>query len=140
MAARALQTLQESDLERLFFRFPAQRSEQPLKFRSMGQIACLVMVAEDKSPKLSQFLRIRILVNAVDRRNAAILKFKRDRFISREHKLLDQLMRLIVFDAFHPNRSPILVEDHFHFRKIEIERAAFESSPPEQRRQLPGRV
>ena len=70
----------------------------------MGQIAGLVIVAEHEFPVLGQFLRLGILVHAVDRGNEPVLQFKRDRFVRREHEFLDQLMRLIVFDPLQPDR------------------------------------
>ena len=108
---RAFQTFQEPDLERLFFRFAASEASNRCNSAAIGQIADLVIVAENQLPIFRQFFRIGIFVNAVDRRDEAILQFTRDRFVRREHELLDQLMRFVVLDPLEPDRLAFLVED-----------------------------
>ena len=67
---RALQTFQKSDLERLFLRFAGERSEEPLQFRAIRQVAGLVIVAEHQLAIFGQLVRLRIFVHAIDRGNA----------------------------------------------------------------------
>ena len=79
-------------------------------------------------------------MNTVDRRNGALFQFPRDRFIRGQHTFLDQLVRFVILDTLQLDRLAVLVQAHLYFWKIEIERAVFESFPPQQRRQFPGSV
>ena len=135
-----LQTFQEADLQRLLLRFASERGQQALQFRSLGQIADLVAVAEDQLPIFRQLLRIGIFVDAINGWNEPVLQLARDGFIRREHELLDQLMGLVVLDPLELDRLALRVEPHFHFRKIEIERALLETVLAQERRHFPGDV
>ena len=70
--ARALEALQQADLERLLLRLAARRGEQPLQLaRGCVRSPDLVTVAQDELAIFRQLVRIGIFVDAVDRRDAA---------------------------------------------------------------------
>src|SRR5438477_7407555 len=73
--ARSFQTFEKADLERLFFRLAGQRSEQPLEFRAVCQVAGLVIVAEHELTIFGQFVRLGILVYAIDGGDGSVLEF-----------------------------------------------------------------
>ena len=50
-----------------------------------------------------------------------------DRFVRREHELLDQLMRFIVLNALQFYRFARWIDIYLHLWKIEIERAVLET-------------
>ena len=80
-------------------------------------------------------------MNAINRRHEPILQLARNRFVGREHEFLDQLMRFVVLDSLETQRaSGLFVDDHFHFRKIEVERAVGETAPAQNRGEIPGGV
>jgi hypothetical protein len=131
--ARALQTFQQPDLERLLLRFAAQRSEQPLQFPSLASGRRPCNCNSDELAIFRQLFRVGIFVDAIDRRDEPVLQLARDRFVRREHEFLDQLMRLVVLDPLEPDRLAPFVEPHFHFREIEVERAVLENAAAEER-------
>jgi hypothetical protein len=79
-------------------------------------------------------------VNSIDRWDGTVFQFARDRLVRREHELLDQLMRLVVLYPLHRDRLAFGVQPHFHFRKIEIERALLKTLLAQKRRQFPSHV
>src|SRR4030095_6354486 len=119
--ARALQAFEQTNFQRLLFWLAADRSEKALDFLSMRQIADLVTETQNKLAIFAELFRIRIFVNAVDRRNRAMPELTPNRFIRREHEFFDQLMRFVVLDPFEPDRLVVGIVINFHFREIEIE-------------------
>src|SRR5947208_14554884 len=71
--ARAFQTFEQTNFQRLLFRFPAKRSEQTLELGAMRKIADLVVKTEHELAIFRQLLRVWIFVDTVDRWNAARL-------------------------------------------------------------------
>ena len=90
----------------------------------MRQVAGIKSVTHHELAILGQFLRVGILVDTINRRYKPVLQLGRDRFIGGQHELLDQLMGLVVLDPLEPERSAgFSIDDDFHFREIEVERA-----------------
>ena len=83
------------------------------------------------------FRGVGIFVDAVNGRDLAVPHFLRDRFIGREHKFLDELMRFVVFDALEFHRFAVRIDMHLYLRKIEIERAMLEPFSTEKRGKIP---
>ena len=79
-------------------------------------------------------------MNAINRRDESVFQFAGNGFIRRQHEFLDQLMGLVVFDPFEPNRSAFRVQPHFHLWEIKIERALLETLLAQERGQFPGDV
>ena len=79
-------------------------------------------------------------MDAIDRGDGPVLELARDGFVGREHEFFDQLVRFIVLDAFEEDRLALLVQPHFHFGKIEIERTLFETFLAQEGGQFPGHV
>src|SRR5438876_221630 len=63
---RPLQALEQANLERLLFRFAADRSEKTLHFFAIRKIAYLVTETQNKLSVFAKLLRVWILVNAVN--------------------------------------------------------------------------
>ena len=68
----ALQTFQQPDLERMFFRRPANQIEQALHLATMGKITNAHPMGQDEFSKFGQPFWIRVFVHTINRRNAAI--------------------------------------------------------------------
>src|SRR5581483_2425372 len=58
----------------------------------------------------------------------------------RQHEFLNELVRLVVLDAFQFHRITLLVEPHFCLREIEIQGTLLESPAAQQGSELPGKV
>src|SRR5438132_13244970 len=64
--ARAFQAFQQTDFERLLFRFATNRGKQTLYLTAMRQIAYLVVKTEHELTILRQFVRVGVFVDAID--------------------------------------------------------------------------
>src|SRR5437879_12194664 len=124
---RPLQTFEQGDLERLLFRFPANGSKQALQLGPMRQIADLIIKAERELAILREFLRVRIFMHPINRRNRALLQLARDRLIRGQHAFLDELVRFIVFNSLQLQWRAVCIEMYYYFRTIEIERALLDT-------------
>src|SRR5262245_13659746 len=90
----------------------------------MRQVSSIKSVTRHKLAILGQLLRVGILVNTINRWYEPVLQLGRDCFIRGQHELLDQLMGLVVLNPLEPKWSAgFSINDHFHFREIEVERA-----------------
>src|ERR1051325_2153714 len=127
---RSLQTFEETNFERLLFWFAANRGEKSLHFFALREIAHFVTETQNEFPIFAELFWIGIFMNAINRRNRAMPKFARDRFVGGEHKFFDQLVRLFILDPVEPRRFAVFIDINFHFRKIEIERAMLEPFTP----------
>src|SRR6266446_7321833 len=138
--ARTFQTFQQTDFERLLFRFATDRGKQALYLTAMRQIADLVVKTKHELAILRQFFWIRIFVNAIDCGNGAVLQLARHGLVRGQHEFFDQLMRFIILDALKAHWLASFIQPYFYVRKIEIERAMLESLSPQQRGKFPGDV
>src|SRR6266513_4522959 len=129
---RPLETFKQTDLERLLFRLAANRSQEPLHLFSLREIADLVAKAQNEFAILTEFFRIRILMNPVNRGNGSVPQLARDRLVRGQHEFFNQLMRFVVLDPLQTNWPAVCINMHFYFRKIEIERAMLESLAAQQ--------
>src|ERR1700719_211886 len=137
---RPLQALEQANLERLFFRFAADRSKKPLYLFTIRKIAYFVTETQNKLSVFAKLVRVRILVNAVNCGERSMPQLTRDRFVRREHEFFDELMRFVVLDSLQPDGLAIGVDVNFDFREIEIERAVLETFTTQQRSEFPGSV
>src|ERR1051325_10636960 len=137
----ALQALEKPDFQSLLFRFAAKGFEEPLQLAAIGQVAGLKSVTDHDLAILTQLFWIGRLVDAKDGRDETMLKLARDRFVGREHEFFDQLMRLVVLDSLETERAAArLIDDHFHLRKIEIERTVRKAALAQKGGEFPGCV
>src|SRR5262245_6518115 len=104
----------------------------------MRQIANFVTKTQRELTVLCELFRIWILMNAIDCWNRALFQFARHRFVCRQHEFFNQLMRFIVLDALQSCWLALFIDPDFYLWKIEIQRAVFESLPPQQRSEFPG--
>src|SRR5215471_8397106 len=104
----------------------------------MRQIANFVIKTQRELTVLCELFWIWILMNAIDCWNRALFQFARHRFACRQHEFFNQLMRFIVLDALQSCWLALFIHPDFYLWKIEIQRAVFESPPPQQRGQFPG--
>src|SRR5262249_48111637 len=127
----AFQAFEKSDLERLLFGLATDCGQQALQLSAMGQIPNSIIEAENELSILSEFLRVWVLVDAIDGGNRPLLELTRDSLVCHQHELFDQLVRFVVFNALQSYRMAPFIDPDFYFWKIEIERAVFESFPPQ---------
>src|SRR5713101_3211144 len=93
--------------------------------------------AEHEFTILGEFFRIGIFMDSVNRWDGPLSKLACDRFVRREHELLDQLMRFIVLNALQFYRFARCIDIYLHLWKIEIERAVLETFAAQERGELP---
>src|SRR6476619_1217327 len=122
IVACPFKTFQQTDLQRLLFGFSADLGKQSLQFSAMRQIANFVTKTEHELTVLCELFRIWILVNAVDCWNCALFQFPCHRFVCRQHKFFDQLMRFIVLDALQSYWFAVWIDPDFYLWKIKVER------------------
>ena len=86
--------------------------------------------------KLQNLFRVGLFVNAVKRRNAAVLEVARHTFVGGQHELFDDAVRDVALRARDADHAAVLVEFDFRLWQIEINRAARVALPVQQPRQL----
>ena len=79
-------------------------------------------------------------MNAIDRRDRAVLEFARDRFVRGEHEFLDELMRFIVLDPLETDRFAIFIDAALSLPESRDRANLRETFPAQKRRQSPRRV
>src|SRR5262249_4154952 len=104
----------------------------------MRQIANFVTKTQRELTVLCELFRIWILMNAIDCWNRRLFHFAGHRFVCGQHEFFNQLMRFIVLDALQSCWLALFIDPDFYLWKIEIQRAVFESLPPQQRGEFPG--
>ena len=97
----------------------------------VGQVAGAQSHQPRLRPEVVQFLGVRLLVDAVDRLDTPTLDLLRDRLVGQQHKLLDQLVRLVALIPAHSAHAALGIEQHLVLRHIKIERACPEARLPQ---------
>jgi hypothetical protein len=97
-------------------------------------------VGNEKFPIFNQAGFVGSFVNSVKSRTFFVIEVSRNRFISEEHELLDQLVGFVGGLFFNPVRSALGIEEDTQFGEIQIERALGEALPTKSRGEVPGAV
>ncbi len=108
-----------------------------------GNLSLLQILDTQRIPKrarqlleLQDFARIRLFVNAMQRRNPALEQIPRHRAVRRQHELLDQAVRDVALAARDVDHALLLVELDYGLRQIEINRAMLVAPGVQQQREL----
>jgi len=86
-------------------------------------------VGNEKFPIFNQAGFVGSFVNSVKSRTFFVIEVSRNRFISEEHELLDQLVGFVGGLFLNPVRSALGIEEDAQFGKIQVERALGEALP-----------
>ena len=122
--SRTFEALEELQFQEIFLRLSSNDPKQFLHLTALRQIPYSATVTQRFLSKLLQLIRIRYLVNAINRRRLGAFQCGSDRFIRRKHALLNELVRGIVFDFFQSLRTPFSIKPDFDFGKIQIQRSS----------------
>ena len=86
--------------------------------------------------ELQDLFCIGLLVDAVNRRHAAMLEIPRHTFVRGQHEFLDDAVRDVALRARDTRHPSELIEFNFRFGQVEVNRAAALAMPGKNMRQL----
>ncbi len=86
--------------------------------------------------KLDDLLRVRLFVDAIERRNAAAFQIPRHRFVGGEHEFFDHAMGKVPLRARDAHHAARLVKLNQRLGQVEINRASLHALAIEDQREL----
>ena len=97
----------------------------------MRHVADLVTETLRVLPKIAQFFQVGVIMDPVDARNLQLADVLGDRFVRRQHELLNELVGNIIVDFLDMRRFSVLIEANFDFGKLQVQRTLREALLPE---------
>src|SRR5205823_3691803 len=135
---RLSQASQQADFQCAFLWSANDCLQETLHFAALREITHLDTIRPDLFPIVADPLRVRVLMNPVDRWNPPIPGFPGNHFVRQNHELLDMLVRNIILFTHQADSPSLAIQFYARLRHIEFKGPVIEPAFPEYRGKLPG--
>ena len=120
---RLLQAPQEAEVHRVFLGLTRRLAEDPLKLESALWQLEREPQAAGKLGEAVELVRVRVGVNSSQEAGVILGQVRRDRFVGRQHELLDDLVALVVHRQMSTAYLPLLAQLDCDLGKVQLQGA-----------------